>query len=105
MCWPLYAGVLSALGLGFIDYTPYLFPVTVLLIVVSLVPLAWKAKQRHGYRPLVLGVIASILILWGRFYLDIDGIFYTGVALFLIASIWNIWPKHKKCTSCISSEK
>ena len=44
-CWPLYAGLLGALGLGFVDYTPYLLPVTAGLLVVSLIPLLWKAKQ------------------------------------------------------------
>ena len=58
-CWPLYAGLLGALGLGFVDYTPYLLPVTAGLLVVSLIPLLWKAKQRWGYKPLFAGILGA----------------------------------------------
>ena len=30
-CWPLYAGLLSALGISFVNYTPFLFPITALI--------------------------------------------------------------------------
>lgn len=105
LCWPLYAGLLSALGLGFVDYTPYLFPVTAVLLLVSLIPLGWKAPHRRGYRPLVGGIIASFLILGGKFYFNAAWIFYTGIALLLAASIRNLWPKEKVCTACAKSEK
>lgn len=101
-CWPLYAGLLSALGLGFVDYTPYLPPVTAVLLILSLVPLAWKAPQRRGYKPLVVGILSAALILFGKFWLDHTALFYAGVGLLLAASIWNIWPV--KANSCISCE-
>lgn len=101
LCWPLYAGLLGALGLGFIDYTPYLLPVTAVLLVVSLFPLGWQAKRRRGYLPLVMGLIASLLILDGKFYFEMPWVFYTGVLFLLAASVWNIWPKNKACVACL----
>ena len=99
-CWPLYASILSAMGLGFVDYTPYLLPVTTILLLISLFPLAWKTKQRRGYLPLILGIGASLIIISGKFYLDITWLFYTGIALLLMASIWNLQPKSAACTTC-----
>ena len=34
-CWPAYAGLLSALGVGFVNYTPLLFPLTVVFLATS----------------------------------------------------------------------
>jgi hypothetical protein len=99
-CWPLYAGLLSALGLGFVDYTPYLLPATALMLLVSLLTLGWRAEQRRGYAPLAVGGVASALLLAGKFYLASDPLFYAGVALLIGAAIWNIWPKNKNCEHC-----
>lgn len=101
-CWPLYAGFLSAAGLGFVDYTPYLFPVTAFLLVVSLLPLLWKAQSRRGYMPFITAVAAAVLILFGKFRLDENMVYYAGIALLLAASIWNIWPQQKRRTDCQS---
>lgn len=103
LCWPLYAGLLSALGLGFVDYTPYLLPVTVVLLVVSLLPLGWKARQRRGYLPLALGIAAIFLVIGGKFYYGAALVFYAGVGLLLSASLWNIWPKNNACSSCVEN--
>ncbi len=69
-CWPLYAGILSALGVGFVNYTRFLLPVTAGLLIISLISLGWKAGQRRGYLPLMSGIAASLLILGGKFYFD-----------------------------------
>ena len=98
-CWPLYAGLLSSLGVGFVDYTPYILPATLVMLAFALAALGWKANQRRGYSPLFLGVIASGLLVGGKFYLNHDWLFYAGAALLIGASIWNIWPK-KNCKVC-----
>ncbi len=45
-CWPGYAAVLSALGLGFIPTVPYLWPLKVGLVVVALAALAFRTENR-----------------------------------------------------------
>lgn len=96
-CWPLYAGLLSSMGVGFIDYTPYLLPITVVLLFLSLFPLIWKAETRQGYKPLILGAASAILILGAKFYLQNSYAFYIGVVMLIGASVWNIWPQKLKC--------
>jgi len=104
-CWPLYAGLLSAVGIGFVDYTPYLLPVTAVLLIISLFPLVWKAKQRRGYLPFILGFLASVFIFMGKFQLDLAWMFYGGMVLLLTASIWNLWPKSAECKACVSEQQ
>lgn len=91
-CWPLYAGLLSASGLGFVNYTPFLLPLTVLLLVVAIIPLAWKMQQRWGSKPLLTGLAGTALIMFGKFCLGSQPLYYAGIAILLAASIWNIWP-------------
>lgn len=98
-CWPLYAGLLSAMGVNFVNYTPYILPVTAIMLLVSLVVLGWKAKERRGYLPLVVGVLASVLLLVGKFAVESNLLFYIGVILLISASLWNVWPK-RHCGVC-----
>lgn len=94
-CWPAYAGLLSSLGIGFFDYTPYLLPFTGVFLLIAFTALAYRAKQRRGYKPLLVGLLAAGTFLIGKFYFDSDAAMYTGLALLVTASLWNTWPKSK----------
>jgi hypothetical protein len=98
-CWPAYAGLLTALGLGFVDYTPYLLPLTGLFLAVTLGSLGYRAEWRRGYRPLWLGITASVIVIAGKFAFDSDIALYSGIVLLVAASLWNTWPR-KPLTSC-----
>lgn len=96
-CWPAYAALLSALGVEFVDYTPYLLPITVTALGVALFGLGWRAHARRGYAPLTVGVIASIVILVGKFGLDSDIAAYLGAVALISATVWNLWPTRRAC--------
>ena len=91
-CWPAYAGLLSVIGLGIVDYTPYLMPMTIGFLGLALFALGYKAKRRRGYIPLVLGIAAASLILIGKFFIFSDLSTYSGIAGLILASLWNSWP-------------
>ena len=100
-CWPAYAGLLGALGLGFFDYTPFLFPLTLAFLVLAVSSLGYRARRRRGYRPLDAGIGAATVLLIGRFVFASDGAMYGGMALLIGASAWNSWPRRKPQTdSC-----
>ncbi len=96
LCWPAYAGLLGAVGLGFVDYTPYVTPGIVGLLTLSILGLAYQARRRRGgFKPLVVGLVAAAVILVGRYLAD-DAIFTgAGFAFLYGASVWNIWPDRK----------
>src|SRR3546814_20862630 len=45
VCWPAYAGLLSSFGIGFVDYTPSLLPLTAVFVSVSVLALAWMSED------------------------------------------------------------
>lgn len=110
ICWPAYAGLLSSIGLGFIDYTPYLLPLTMAFLVVSVGMLAYKARRRRGFGPFFLGMAAGVAVLASKFLLESDDLMYASLAVLIGASVWNSWSRsvapHSKrgdaCFSCAS---
>src|SRR5919199_1002234 len=66
MCWPGYAGIVSALGLGFLISTKYLLPFTAAFLGITTAALGFRASRRHGYGPLWLGLVAAAVILIGK---------------------------------------
>lgn len=104
LCWPAYAGLLSSVGLGFLISTKYLLPLTIAFLVIALGALAFRAKNRHGYGPLVLGVIAAIGVLVGKFDWDSNPALYGAVALLVVASLWNAWPHRVTSASCCTEK-
>jgi len=110
-CWPVYAGLLSSMGLGFLLNTTWLLPLTMITLVFVIGSLAFRAKARRGYGPLILGLLGSGELLIGQFVFTsgtamsewgIDG----GAVLLVAASVWNGWPRKRKdmetdeCPSC-----
>lgn len=108
LCWPAYTAALSALGLGFVDYTPYLLPLTGLFLAVSLATLALAARIRRNYTPLVAGALAGAVLLVGKFRLDSDVMTYAGIGLFVIAPFLPVLgrspPACPRCTSISENE-
>ncbi len=104
-CWPAYTGLLGALGLGFINYSPILLPLTAVFLAAVLATLVWRAKTRRGYAPLALGMVAALIVLIGKFQFDSDAATYAGISLLVGASLWNSWPRRNPtapCPACVT---
>ena len=105
-CWPAYAGLLSSVGLGFlIPNTAYLLPLTVIFLLVAIGMLAFRARRRRGYGPFAIGIVSTSLILFGKFSLASNSVFYAGLGLLILASVWNSWPTTSRCICAPAAEK
>lgn len=103
LCWPAYAGLLSSLGLGFLIYSKYLVPVVSVMLALSLGSLAFRARQRRGYGPFALGLLAAAVVLSGKFAWESEWLLYSGIGLLVAASVWNSWPlraREQPCPAC-----
>ena len=98
-CWPAYAGLLSAVGLGFLMTGPYFFIVVSVLLSASLFSLYHKAGERRGYGPLLLGLLAAGIILAGKTSGSTDSLLYIGAIGLIAASIWNRLPRKRSVSS------
>ena len=108
-CWPAYAGLLTSTGLGFLISAVYLLPLTVAFLVLTLGAMVFRATQRHGYGPFLLGIVAASGVLLGKFVWQSNPIMYGAVGLLVISSLWNTWPlrepKHEAgCSNCKKEE-
>ncbi len=99
-CWPVYAGVLGALGVPFLMRAAWLLPLTAAALLVSLGALAFRASRRRGYGPLALGAVASIGVLAGKFEMHADALVYASLALLIAASAWNSVPVRRPSGAC-----
>ncbi len=81
------------MGLPFLLEQTYLFPLTVLFLVLTVGTLAYRAGKRRGYGPFLTGLLASILLLVGDFALESAAAVCGGIAILIAASVWNAWPK------------
>ena len=102
-CWPAYAGILGSLGFGFVNYTTYLLPLTVVFLTIAVVSLGYRARNRRGYKPFVLGFFAAAIVIVGKFIFISDQAMFGGIALLMGASLWNSWPKKRSNTSSCSA--
>jgi len=96
VCWPAYAGLLSSLGLGFLMSAGYLLPLTIVFLTIALTALAFRAKNRRGVGPFLVGLIAAVSVLLGKFVWESNVTIYSGVGMLVVASVWNAWPRRER---------
>ena len=99
-CYPAYAGVLSALGLGALSNARAQAVLTAVFLASALGTLAYRARTRRGYGPLLLGLLASATVGIAKFVLGWDAGTYAGVGLLVAASVWNVWPRAAADPGC-----
>lgn len=102
LCWPAYAGLLSAMGLTFLFSEAYLLPLTAGLLVIAVAALWLGGKRRGGYRTFTVGLIGAATLWVGRFVVDVPVMLYLGAALLVGASFWNAWSRRSR-PSCSGS--
>ena len=92
LCWPMYAGVLAAFGVGGVTYSTLALPGA---------SLWYPASQRRGYRPLLLGIAGTGLLLAGELVVGSEVVTFSGVGVVIVASVWNAWP----CGGCVQRSR
>ena len=104
-CWPAYAALASAAGVPFLLETTVLFPITLVALALVVGLLAWRASERRGYGPMVLGLASSTVVLIGKFAFDNNPAAYASATVLLAACVWNSWPRRAplesaSCPAC-----
>ena len=82
--------ILGAFGVTLVEISKYMFPITCVLLGVSLISLYIK-KREILHKPFLLGVFSSILIILGKYFEKsfLSKFVYPGNILMIIAAIWN----------------
>ncbi len=102
-CWPAYASALSAVGLSFLGENKYLLWLNVAALLVSLVALFRRART-GTYVPVLIGAVATLLILSGKFLLNSNPATWLGAAGLLAAFVWSRSKSQPaSCSACIGN--
>ena len=107
LCFPAYAAILSAIGLEFVDYTPYLLPLTAAFLVIAVIVLSLQTRRTGNAYPLLLGIAASVLVLIGKFHLESDWLTAGGIVLLVAAVFLGSRAKSTStafCPACVAGE-
>ncbi len=102
VCYPAAAGIISSAGLGVVINQTYMDVASVILIPAALFGLGFRARQRRGYGPLVLGLISVAIGLVGK-VTGLNFVFFTGVGGLVAAAVWNLLPK-RSCSACATGQ-
>ncbi len=105
LCWPAYAGLLSSVGLGFLISARYLLLLTAAFLLIALAALAFRARRRHGYGPFVVGLIAGVGVMLGKFQWESNLSLYGAVGLLIVASLWNAWPRGTGASALVTCSR
>ncbi len=104
-CYPLYAGILSSLGLT-LDPGAHL-ALTGVLLGLALAALAFRARARRGLAPLALGAGAALVVVAAKLLVGSDVLAAAGAAALVVAGLWNAWPLARPapaCSACVPGE-
>lgn len=94
VCAAGYSAVLSSLGVTFLLTAPYAFPLTAVLLAVAVGSMG-VGSPRRTWGPLVMAIVASGLILPGKFAFESNVLVYFGLGLLVVASVWN-WVARRR---------
>jgi len=110
-CFPLFAFVATALGLGsfelFGGWTMWVFQT---MVVITLTGLVISYFRHRCLYPLLVAVSGALLIFFGLYFINSDYwiyCLYAGMAILLLATLWNNRriKMHGSCPSCQPSDE
>ncbi len=95
-CLAAYAGVLSAVGLGFLINERLLAPLIVLFLAVGIASVAWSTRSHRRAGPLVATLLGSAAVIIGRVVGHVHALLYAGAVILIAASLWNLWLRRRQ---------
>lgn len=105
-CWPAYSAALAALGVGFVDYTPYLSGLLAAAIAITGLILVRHARRQRRYAPLLVGIIGAGVLTVAKLGFDHTEMTYVGAALLTLATLWSGWTARQAgCNGCAAAPR
>jgi mercuric ion transport protein len=102
ICWPAYAALLSAVGLGFLIQGNNLLIVSMVFLGLALAVFGLRGRNRKNFMPFWLALVGVSFIIPGKFLWENMVMFYAGTVFLTVAVILDIWPLNKlaSCQDC-----
>lgn len=89
MCLPIYAGILSLVGVELSEISAFFFPVMIFFSVITLSFMGYQIYKHHGSWKIFSIALASGLSMISAAFLGYEYILYASVAFFIGSIFWN----------------
>ncbi|MBL4606889.1 MAG: hypothetical protein JKY01_03560 [Pseudomonadales bacterium] len=90
VCGAQLAGVPMASSVAdFRHVLGFVMPALLLTLFFAISGFIYRAKERFGYKPLIVGLFFILILFYGRFMVSSDLLFWVGVSGVCGASLWN----------------
>src|SRR6266550_9545026 len=91
VCFLAYFGIFGVATASVSTYRAWLPPITAVWLALTVAMLAFQRRGQRRYGPALLGLLASLTILVGRFGLNDQAFVYTGISALVVAVVWRVW--------------
>ncbi|MCI0694836.1 MerC domain-containing protein [candidate division KSB1 bacterium] len=95
-CIAAYAGMFSAIGLGFLVNERVLAPLIGIFLFVGVASVAWSTRSHRRPEPLIATIAGSAAVVAGRLIWNEPAVLYVGIVFLIGASLWNLWLKRPR---------
>lgn len=104
VCFLAYFGIFGVATASASVYRAWLPPLTAIWLALTLAMLALRTDGKRSYGPIVLGFVAVLSVVAGKFIIANQMLLYAGVAALIIATGWNAWSLssigRRSCSQC-----
>ena len=93
VCFLAYFGIFGVATASASVYRAWLPPVTAIWLALTVATLAFQRRGPHRSGPALLGFVAALVLLSGKFILDNQALIVAGIVALLGAVIWRSWVR------------
>ena len=87
ICWASYLYMLGAVGIPFIPYQSWFLPLLILLFLITLSKLLYKAYFSRSYLSFILALSAGILIILQKLWFKMDLFNYLSMGIMFCSTL------------------
>ena len=88
ICFLAYLGFFGVATSSAAVYRAWLPPITTLWLALTIAMLAFQQRGKRRYRPALIGFVAALLLLIGKFVVDSQLMTFAGIIALLAAAVW-----------------
>lgn len=104
ICFLAYFGIFGVASSTASEYRAWLPPLTAIWLVFTVGMLVFRRGGQRQYGPALLGFLAAVAVLVGRFILNDQVPVYAGIAALVVAAGWRAWSLRptpgESCPQC-----
>lgn len=106
ICFLAYFGVFGVASTTASQYRAWILPLTVVSLALTVGALTFQSRGKHGRVPAVLGLMAAVLILVGKFVIENQAVAIVALAVLVTAVGWRVFNQRRASSpNCLPCEE